>query len=67
MKAYQIEFCGETRIVVHPLGLPPSWTESNLPPAMQEAAISAAASLPIKREAMHFTPDLRLVESFPIK
>lgn len=69
MRAYQLDFCGESRIIVHPLGLPPSWKESNLTPEQESDARAALAAIAgaSPYEVAHFTPDLQLIETFPIR
>ena len=69
MRAYQLDFCGESRIIVHPLGLPPSWKESNLTPEQESDARAALAAIAgaSPYEVAHFTPDLQLVTTYPCK
>lgn len=78
MKAYlHRKFAGlEDRIIVHPCGLPPGWTESNLSQEGQDRALKASELIYKQlttrfasgsREVLHLNPDtLELIESFPI-
>ena len=68
MRAYTLKFVGDDRVVVHPLGLPPSWKQSDLTPEEEAAAVAAFESAGLKRNVVgHFTPDLQLIDTFPIR
>lgn len=68
MRAYQLNLRGECRTIVHPLGLPPSWKKSTLTSEEEAAAIAAFEAEEIHRaHVAHFTPDLRLIGTYPCK
>jgi hypothetical protein len=70
-KVYHIEdWCGEgPRVIYHPRGLPPSWTETNVPEETEREVLHKVAELgpPFHRYAVHFSPDLEHLDSFPIR
>jgi hypothetical protein len=39
MRAYQLDFLNQSRIIVHSKGLPPSWKETNLDRETEERAL----------------------------
>jgi hypothetical protein len=69
MRAYlHKNYCGlGDRIIVHPRGLPPGWTESNLSMEGQERARAAAYRYGWKRNnVLHLNPEtLELIEALP--
>lgn len=70
-KVYYIEdWCGEgPRVIYHPRGLPPSWTETNVSEETESAVLHEVAKLgpPWHKHAVHFSTDLQHLDSFPVR
>ena len=65
-RAYKLaDFCGlGPRIIVHPNGLPPSWTENNLTPEEEAKAMTHGEWLRV----VHLDPQhFQKIESFELK
>ena len=65
MRAYLHNWCelGD-RIIVHPRGLPPGWTESGLTPEREAEAVKHR----IPGHVAHLNPEnLELIESFRLR
>ena len=71
-KAYlHKNFCGlGDRIIIHPMGLPPGWTESGLT-AEQEKLLSFAqcglAVALMRGQVLHFNENVELIEALPLQ
>lgn len=64
MRAYQLNFLNQSRIIVHSKGLPPSWKETNLDRETEERALAKG------REGfvVHLdTETLEIVDRYEIK
>ena len=71
MKAYlHKNWCGlGDRVIVHPKGLPPGWTESNLTQNKQQEAFEVSLAYGhLRGNVLHLNPDtLDLIETFPVQ
>lgn len=69
-KAYlHKNFCGlSDRIIIHPMGLPPGWTESGLTAEQEHDAFVVSLCHAEKRgQVLHFNENFELIEAFPLQ
>ena len=70
-KVYYIEdWCKlGPRVIYHPRGLPPSWTETNVSEEIEADILHEVAKLgpPWHKHIVHFGLDLQHLDSFPVR